>query len=212
MPEYTNSDLSSILKQVEERIEYYGIDRKSLEMFQLHHPPPGTPKLTLKQIAEKYNFKSTVTVSRRIKSVKAVIAEISGEIRDHRGRSSVSLREVPDNSSGTAIQKVPRGQNAWSGLTVPTTNPIQGLESFAQSMNVAHGAGVAGAGALKMVADGWNNKEEPFDQRSFNFVTGVSTLAQMIFSFATTYEQLTTPTKPPMKNVTPGWEENHNAE
>lgn len=162
-----------------EKLKTMDVSKKDIDMFR-----DRMDGKSYKDIANKYGYKSAVTVSKRIKNIQRMIKKIDDGIKS----GEISIRSAP--TRGNAISSASPDGSSTLTLTVPQENPFMALNTFSDMAGITNAGGsVFGAGA-SAIYEGFTREDLPHGNRLEMVMKGGSVLIGGIFSFYQTFKTL----------------------
>jgi hypothetical protein len=153
-----------------------GVTDRDIEMFNLHIK--GGKGSSFTDLSKKYGI-SAVTVSRRVKKLQKVIAELEAGVKP----GDVSLQ-----NRGLAP---PRHQQQGVALSIPKENPFLALETFGELSGITNAGGSVFGLGVATLAQGFTREDLPYEERQKLAMKGASVLAGGILAAYLTYMQFT---------------------
>jgi len=163
-------------------LKKHGVKERDISIFNDHMK--GGKGSSYKELAEKYKVKSPVTISRRVKKVQKILAELE---------KGVKSGEVLLQSQGLTPARVQRSSSlATTGggtLALPRENPFLALETFGELSGITSAGGsVIGMGAATLI-QGFTREDLPYEERQSRAMKGASVLAGGLLAAYLTYLQ-----------------------
>ena len=132
-------------------------------------------------IAKKFGLKSPVSVSRRVKKIQGILQSMNEGIKS--GDIALESKGV---QRGTAIATT----RAHGGLSLPTTNPFDSLNTFEEIAGMSSAGGAVIGSGLAALAQGFSREDLPYEQRTILAMKGGSVLASSLLSLWLTFNKL----------------------